>query len=687
MTSDIPARALTLADHTAAMATSLAADRDALVAQLERLSTLVVPEAAERINRLIAELDGFAARVAVVGQMKAGKTALTNALIGHPWMLPSDVNPWTSVVTSVHVNTPKPTGKDAVFTFFTTEQWEGLTEVGGDYGRLIERAEMDAETEALRQQIGRMKERTEARLGRNFEMLLNKQHAFLGFSPDLISKYVCLGDDGEDVKGRYADVTRSADLYLDNPAFVLPTIICDTPGVNDPFLMREAVTIEKVGDTDICVVVLNAHQALSTVDIGLMRILMAMQHDQVILFVNRVDELQDPDRQIAEIDRYIRDLLVEMNLPADLPIVFGSAAWGEASCFGAGADIDPEAARTLQALAEARADRPADPAPLGTRGWALGKDQDLSGLEELRILIQERSAAKIGQPTLRRVRDRAVDLARQSILLMSEMLGAQSAVRTDLDAAAVIDDLDSLLGELDRACTQAISEAARHMLTLMSGAFTDFIDRETGRLDIALKYGRQDDWSPDTDRLRRDLNAAYDEFVWLAPKELGPIMQDAAERIGLVYGDILEGGAQLYEITPPEPVAPKIPASLMRTMSVDLSSGWLGRWFSRRLNRARQLHKFQEIAKAEMRDTVRGIEDIYVADFARRTRSHLHAFLSDHVETLVKLALPDARGQATTLPHNAIEDEIRARITKLEESATAIAARLSDPTAAAIAAE
>ena len=38
--------------------------------------------------------------ITMIGQVKAGKTSLVNAMVGWPELLPADVNPWTSVVTS-----------------------------------------------------------------------------------------------------------------------------------------------------------------------------------------------------------------------------------------------------------------------------------------------------------------------------------------------------------------------------------------------------------------------------------------------------------------------------------------------------------------------------------------------------------------------------------------------------------
>jgi hypothetical protein len=70
-----------------------------LAAQLQGLEQCVVPDGLARLTALQAQIATFQVRVSLVGQVKAGKTALANSMIGKPDLLPSDVNPWTSVVT------------------------------------------------------------------------------------------------------------------------------------------------------------------------------------------------------------------------------------------------------------------------------------------------------------------------------------------------------------------------------------------------------------------------------------------------------------------------------------------------------------------------------------------------------------------------------------------------------------
>jgi hypothetical protein len=68
--------------------------------------TIADPDTSKKMTRILQQVREVEPSVTVIGQIKAGKTSLINAMIGAPELLPTDVNPWTSVVTSLHINTP-----------------------------------------------------------------------------------------------------------------------------------------------------------------------------------------------------------------------------------------------------------------------------------------------------------------------------------------------------------------------------------------------------------------------------------------------------------------------------------------------------------------------------------------------------------------------------------------------------
>ena len=91
--------------------------------------------------------------------------------------------------------------------------------------------------------------------------MLGQKHNYAELNDELVQRYVCMGDDFDDLdasgqQGRFADITKSADIYLTAATIPMPLCLLDTPGVNDTFMMREQITINALRDSRICVVVL-----------------------------------------------------------------------------------------------------------------------------------------------------------------------------------------------------------------------------------------------------------------------------------------------------------------------------------------------------------------------------------------------------------------------------------------------
>jgi hypothetical protein len=662
-------------DQTDVAAHRLAAHLASIRSLLARLEELVVPERLSVAAQLAKDMANFSAQVSLIGQVKAGKTKLTNALTGMPEMLPSDVNPWTSVVTSIHINTPKPRGSDAVFTFYTERDWAELTEDGGHLGKLAQRANFEAEQDEMRAQISAMRAKTEARLGANFSFLLGSQHQFRGFGPELLEKYVCLGEDGDIVQasGRYADVTKSADLYIDSPDYILPTTISDTPGVNDPFLARERATLATLGKTDICVIVLSANQAFSTVDLALMRVLMAMKAEQIILFVNRVDELENPDLQIPEIDAFIRSVLQSKGIRTRVPIVYGSAVWAELAMRGEQSTITRTALQRLMLLADARVVRAGrtgtgDKLHLGQPPYSTDKVRDLSGLSELKNLIAHKSVMNIGAPFAADVLVRATDVASQSVMLLSTTLDGDLQIKPNLDMSAMIARMKRLLNGLEVDFPQLAAAITERMLIKMSTAFREFIDSESARLRETLQDGtRLTTWSPDTDQLRTELNNAYHAFATEMSNDIGALYDRTAQSINAIYADLLDGQSQLFSVQPPNLSEPKTPPTLMRTMSFDVKTSWIGSWLAKATGPATMLKRLNDLVTAEMVNFLDELRNEHVSEYVHQSRQTLHDFLVDHLETLQKLSSVEGAARGNQARQKlGIEIEVKKRLVSLK---------------------
>jgi hypothetical protein len=102
-------------------------------------------------------------------------------------------------------------------------------------GELARRAGADKELETVRAQLEEMREKSRQRLGKSFELLLGQQHDYGYVDPELVERYVCLGDDVDPVhepdngQGRFADITKSAELFLSQKGLSGPCACATRP--------------------------------------------------------------------------------------------------------------------------------------------------------------------------------------------------------------------------------------------------------------------------------------------------------------------------------------------------------------------------------------------------------------------------------------------------------------------------
>ena len=305
----------------------------------EKLGTL--EKMVDRSNRddyraLVDRLDAWAAKIAVIGQVKAGKSTFLNAFLGQHDFLPSDINPWTSVITNMRINIPGDPETGATFHFFDENDWNEIIDGTGQIRKMAEQLLPGFDTELLKKQSAELREKAQRRLGNHYQALLGTKHEYAFLSPDLLKRYVCAGpgsDDGllRESLGRYAALTREANVFMRLSEFKIPAIVTDTPGVNDPFLVRDEVTCRSLDRSDVFIVVLSAHQALTDVDIGLIRILAQQDGKDVLIFVNRIDEIEDYDQKYERVVDDVSARLMKAIPEIEFTILAGSAFMADAA--------------------------------------------------------------------------------------------------------------------------------------------------------------------------------------------------------------------------------------------------------------------------------------------------------------------------------------------------------------------
>ncbi len=608
---------------------------------LLRLARIGDKETKKAALRLVHQLNAIEPSVTLIGQVKSGKTSLVNAMIGVPGLLPADVNPWTSVVTTLHLSPPAHDIKPgARFRFFDEQEWTRLIESGGRIGELASRAGADEELEKVRTQISDMRAKSRKRLGRKFEMLLGQEHDYGYVDQDLIQRYVCLGDDFDDdttaasSQGRFADITKSADIFLPSPAMPMRMCLRDTPGVNDTFMMREQITINAIRDSRLCVVVLSAHQALTSTDMALVRLIANVKSREVLIFVNRIDELANPAVEVPEIRTRILETLAAFNGPADPQVIFGSALWANASLAGQLGTLPADSSAALLNWAEVAA-RPST-VPLTTTQIIT----ELSGLPELFRAISDRIVEGVGLEAVQRIARMSLNLAKgvqAADRIMSFEVNRKSA------ATLTPDQVAGLLDQLQVAClatlTSDIAAAISDYSDRLDRAHRSFLDRATSALISHLeRYGENSPWHYSPDGLRILLRANYLNFGSNMQKVTQTAMSAARVAVGEVFAKLVDCPPAQIQIEISTELRVPPPVTLGQTIALDLQGSWWKSWWFRRRGYQAFAVKFHDLIKAETDPMLHDLKAVQAVAL-HATATHLvRGFLTEQRAILLNVA-------------------------------------------------
>jgi signal recognition particle receptor subunit beta len=590
---------------------------------------------AAAVGEIVAGLERHPFKIAVIGQTKAGKSSLINALIRKPGFLPSDANPWTAVVTRLHFGVTGDGRKGMVFHFFTEEEWQELAGGGGPLAALMARLGPGVDRAVLLEQLGEIRRRAEQRLGRSFRHALGKQHRFSTVSEEVLERYVCAGEGQLDLSddpaaGRFADITKLAELYFDPGPFACPTTVIDTPGTNDPLLVRDEMTHRQLGDADICIAVLSAQQALSNADLDLLRLLHGLHRDRVIVFVNRIDLLGDVVADSERVVANIRSRLAEIFPMVDVPVIAGSARWGEFAEHLLPADVTPLTTPALAAMGR-HLGIGRSPEPGSARGRPSPDLDDFSrllgacsGLQDLRAVISRLLVDEPGRLLIERAAT-----AFGSELHSLDMTSSNELAALEAMTGAVTSDSKSVLRQLARierdlrglrplqAALDAANRSFAHDLALMKevglkrlrvqleGIVEAFADTEGASLEAATRQPPLPRiWRSDVNALRQmmgrrflelfgGLAAQLLEFQETAVADLRPAIRAAAPSHALEIG-----------YRPPHLINPTPSISALgRVIALDLGRPWF-EWWQRWRQSDRKVKVLQQLIRSEFQPVI-----------------------------------------------------------------------------------
>ncbi|HEY7643965.1 MAG TPA: dynamin family protein [Hyphomicrobiales bacterium] len=651
----------------------LQARSDLVRRQGEALVALADPRIAEYIRAALGNLNRQFCRVAFVGQMNSGKSSLVNVLTQRPDFLPTDINPWTTVVTNLHFGAPLAPKSGAVFKFFNWDEWRRLAEGSPRIKELTRRLMPDFDWNSFADQVNAIRGRAQDRLGARFDELTGQTHQFHEVTTELLEQYICAGspydEAGDAAKaGEYSSITKIADIYFDLECFNFPTTLVDTPGVNDPFLVRDEITRQNLEIADIYVVVLTARQPLSQADLNLLRLLRGLNKERIVVFVNKIDEVEAFEDYATEIQSRIKELLAkELNF-IDVPIVLGSAFWARAALAGdakelaeqleasqsiggstaialdagesfwlddaSGREVKTEALLTRSgtpALAAALSDMmQSGPIPriiegVGTLLRTIAKNAGSIDSENARLISRlldgSRAGGESGAEGVRLLRDRSGVIGR---------VGAEVEARIGKLESEIRGLIEESVGKLHADLTQRVA-----IFSKAQGA--DFLQRQ--------KQSARPTWRCNTLPLRSELEAVLSLTLGELQAKLGDLQERAAldlqaiaEQAAADLGATIEAGPLPFRSLSPS-LAP-----LSEMVAVDPDSPVWSQWWSKRMSADARATHLRKVIETEFA----AIIDKLVAS-AEREAGELTAALLSHFRIVMLAPLESWRDRLKVL--------------------------------------
>lgn len=597
-----------------------------LAAMAARLEPHLDPHAVPLVTQARRVIHDQSCRIAVIGQIKAGKSSFINAFVQRGEMLPTDINPWTAVVTSLHFRDDGTPAKYAAqFHMFAREEWQRLAEGGGRLRELTERLVPGFEPELLKAQIEVMRARVEQRLGPGIDQLLGQTHRYETVTPELIDSYVSAGtfldSAGPSNRRNYSDVTRAAELFLSGGPFACPVTLVDTPGTNDPFLVRDEITRRSLENADIFLFVISALQPLSADDIALLRILNGLHKDRIIVFINRIDQLRNPLAEAASIRASVKNRL-DREFPAlDIPVLAGSAWWGGLSLVASGRDVYrllPQS--SLAYLAECGLGPTADVAALpGTPEHRAKLTRALhlaSGLPAVGAAVNGMINTGSGAVMLRQLATCFHELARTTEV--SARMGLQAArdfaqnhkaeARSNAERVrqerAALGHLDAPIGQIqhsfaliERQLHEILNNDISALQRDLAGIVDNFANEECAAMMVAIRRRDHDgQWQADLAPLRNALEHHYIQAYRATESRVIEIERVLYPQLKTIVDAIVPGSGLDVHADYAQPTSPYPSVAPLAEMAVlDLGVPWWRMWFAARPDPTERAHQLKQV--------------------------------------------------------------------------------------------
>ncbi len=248
----------------------------------------------ERLHVISERLEDQRFSIGITGVMNAGKSTMLNALLGQE-VLGTAVVPETANLTVIkYAKEPY-----AVVNFWNEKEWANIEE----------------SSKSLKSLEAFVKE-SQAHFGEKLHTFVTKEGQSERIGVHDLALYTSAKH-----SDKKCNLVKSVELYIDLKFVQDGVQIVDTPGLDDPVIQREEITLEYLSECDLMIHLMNAAQAATQKDVDfIIDALLYRNVAQLLVVITRIDAITQKELQevIAYTKRSIEARLKEQNKGAKL---------------------------------------------------------------------------------------------------------------------------------------------------------------------------------------------------------------------------------------------------------------------------------------------------------------------------------------------------------------------------------
>ncbi len=232
----------------------------------------------ERLEDVAQRIEQATFSIGITGVMNAGKSTMLNALLGEA-LLGTAVVPETANLTRIgYAKEPY-----AKVNFWNRSEWRAIEE-----------------SASVLPSIEAFVLETRYHFGESFDALITEEGKSEQIRVDVLSAYTSAKH-----SDKKCNLVKSVELYTDLKWLKDGVVIVDTPGLDDPIIQREEITLSYLSECDVLIHLMNASQAATQKDVDfIIDALLYRKVAQLLIVITRIDAISS--KELDEVIAYTK---------------------------------------------------------------------------------------------------------------------------------------------------------------------------------------------------------------------------------------------------------------------------------------------------------------------------------------------------------------------------------------------